>query len=237
MKKIFWENPYQQRLETRVQHVEGNSVVFEETIGYSESGGQESDRVTVNGIEVLSSHMDRSAPFLIYYTLPEGHGLVPGAPVTMQIDWPRRYRLMRLHFTCELVLVLMNRLFNKTPEGVELRPEEIDTAIRKRGAHIAETGARVDFEYATNISEYFPTILERYDQIIAADLPIEKGFLDEANQIRYWRLPTIALVPCGGTHVHSTGEVGLIDLKRDRANKGVERIRITLKQDRVLPPR
>lgn len=60
-------------------------------------------------------------------------------------------------------------------------------------------------------------------------MPIEKGFLNEAAEVRFWRLPNIAMVPCGGTHVHSTGEIGAIDLKRDRANKGVERIRITLK--------
>jgi len=171
----------------------------------------------------------KSTPFLIYYTLSEGHGLIPGDNVIMKIDWLRRNRLMRLHFTCELILILMNRLFNSTPEGVELKSEEIDTIIKKRGAHIAETGARVDFEYAVNISEYFPTILEQYNKIITADLPIEKGFLDETNQIRYWRLPNIATVPCGGTHVHSTGEVGEIDLTRERANKGVERIRIRLK--------
>lgn len=229
MKKIFWDNPYQTSLETKVIQVDGNTVVLDETIGFSESGGQESDRVTINDIEVLSSQMDKSSPFLIYYTLPEGHGLIPGDNVVMKIDWLRRNRLMRLHFTCELILVLMNRLFNKTPEGVELKPEEIDTVIKKRGAHIAEDGARVDFECAVNISEYFPIIRDQYNRIISDDLPIEKGFLDEAGQIRYWRLPNIATVPCGGTHVHSTREVGEIDLKRDRANKGVERIRIKLK--------
>jgi Ser-tRNA(Ala) deacylase AlaX len=89
--------------------------------------------------------MDKTAPFLIYYTLPEGHGLVPEANVVMKIDWRRRNRLMRLHFTCEIVLVLMNRLFNRTPEGIDLKSEEIDTVIKKRGAHMAENGARVDF--------------------------------------------------------------------------------------------
>ncbi len=132
--------------------------------------------------------MDKCAPFLIYYTFPEGHGFVPGVNIIMKIDWLRRNRLMRLHFTCELILVLLNRLFNDTPEGVELKPEEIDTIIKKRGAHIAETGARVDFECDNNISVYFPKLLEEYNKIIVADLPIEKGFLDESNQIRYWRL-------------------------------------------------
>jgi Ser-tRNA(Ala) deacylase AlaX len=177
--------------------------------------------------------MDKCAPFLIYYTFPEGHGFVPGTDVIMKIDWLRRNRLMRLHFTCELILVLMNRLFNETPEGVELQSEEIDTIIKKRGAHIAETGARVDFECDVSIAVYFPKLLEEYNKIIAADLPIEKGFLDETNQTRYWRLPNIATVPCGGTHVRSTGEVGAIELKRDRANKGVERIRILLKNNQA----
>lgn len=39
--------------------------------------------------------------------------------------------------------------------------------------------------------------------------------------------------PCGGTHVRSTGEVGVVELKRDRANKGVERIRINLKNNQT----
>lgn len=229
MKKVFWVDPYLTKIKTKVLNILENEVVFEETIGYSESGGQESDKVTVNGIPVLSSRMDKKAPFFIYYTLPDGHGFSVGDTILMEIDWLRRNKLMRLHFTCELVLILMNRLFNGTQTGIELKPEEIDTVIRKKGAHMAETGARVDFECSTNISEYFPAILSEYNKIIAADLPIEKGFLNEAEEIRYWRLPSIAMVPCGGTHVRSTGEIGGIDLKRDRANKGVERIRITLK--------
>lgn len=229
MKKMFWVDPYLTSLKTKVLNLQGNEVVFEDTIGYSESGGQESDKVTVNGVQVLSSRMDKMSPFFIYYTMSDGHGFSIGDTALMEIDWLRRNRLMRLHFTCELILILMNRLFNGTQEGIELKPEEIDTVIRKKGAHIAETGARVDFECPTNISEYFPTILSEYNKIIAADLPIEKGFLNQLAEIRYWRLPSIATVPCGGTHVRSTNEVGFIDLKRDRANKGVERIRITLK--------
>lgn len=228
MRKVFWEDPYLTQLNTKVSSVMGQEIVLEETIGYSESGGQESDKITLNGLPVISSRMDREDPYYIYYTLPEGHGLSVGESVRMEIDWIRRYRLMRYHFTCELILILVNRLFNKTPEGVLLKPEEIDTVIKKRGAHMSETGARVDFELPTHISEYFDEILREYNKIIEADMPIEKGYLDEKKQIRYWKLPHIALVPCGGTHVKSTAEIGPITLKRERANKGVERIRISL---------
>jgi Ser-tRNA(Ala) deacylase AlaX len=67
MKKKFWADPYLTKLETNILDIQGNEIVFEETIGYSESGGQESDKVTVNGIQALSSRMDKSMPFFIAY--------------------------------------------------------------------------------------------------------------------------------------------------------------------------
>lgn len=32
MRKVFWENPYQTSLDTKVASVNGNEVVFEDTI-------------------------------------------------------------------------------------------------------------------------------------------------------------------------------------------------------------
>jgi hypothetical protein len=108
MKKIFLENPYQQSLVTRVAEVDGDRLLFAETIAFSFLGGQESDKATVNGLSVLDSKMHGH---LIYYTLPAGHGLSVGDEVTMEIDWPRRHRLMRLHFAAELVLEIVTRRY------------------------------------------------------------------------------------------------------------------------------
>ena len=228
MRKVFWDNPYQTRLLTTVAAVNRNEIVFNETIAYTFSGGQESDRATVNGIEILSSRKD-DQEHLIYYTFPENHGFSVNQKVKMEIDWPRRNKLMRLHFACELILVLINRLFGNKKSGEELKPEEIDNlGIKKTGAHISEKDARIDFSMVENINQYFEAILKQYNEIIRADLPIEKGYLDEKNQIRYWKVPGLATVPCGGTHVNSTAEVGYINLKRENAGKNLERIRITL---------
>lgn len=209
MRKIFWDDPYQTKLTTTVSSVNGNEVLFEETIAYSFAGGQESDRATINGIQILGSRREDN---LIYYTLPEGHGLKPGDIVTMEIDWQRRYRLMRLHFTAELILEIVTQKF-----GYE-----------KIGAHIAEDKARIDFLADRNVSLHFDEILAQYNEIIKKDLPIEKGFTDIESQRRYWKIEGFAQVPCGGTHVKSTGEVGYVTLKRDKPGKGKERIEIRL---------
>ncbi len=234
MKKVFWDNPYQRTLRATVIQSIGNELLFDKTIAYSFSGGQESDKATVNDIPILNSRMD---DFDIRYTLPDNHGFSVGDSVLMKIDWTRRNKLMRYHFACESILVLVNRYFGKKPDGVELRPEEIDViGPLKKGAHMSADSARVDFEFPTNISEHLPAIQALYDKIIGGDMPIEKGYLNEAEQIRFWRIPGLAMVPCGGTHVQSTREVGKVTLKREKSSKGVERIRIKLVDETPTHP-
>jgi Ser-tRNA(Ala) deacylase AlaX len=211
MQKIFWDNPYQHQLMTKVVSVNENRLLFAETIGFSFSGGQESDTVRVNGLMVTYSEIEN---LLIYYTLPAGHGLSEGDVVFMEIDFVRRYKLMRLHFAAELILELVQRML----------------PIEKIGAHIAEHKARIDFNYQHNISDIFDTLLREYNQIIAKDMPIRTGFSDEKSQRRYWEIEGFSKVSCGGTHVKSTAEVGYVTLKRVNVGKGKERIEIYLIQ-------
>lgn len=209
MKKIFWDDPYRHRLTTKVASVDGNQVLFEETIAYSFSGGQESDKAYVNELPIIDSKMDGQ---FIYYTLPEDHGLAKGDEINMAIDWPRRYRLMRLHFAAELILEIVTRKFH----------------LEKVGAHIAENKARIDFIFDNNISSLFEDILAEYNEIIKSDKLIQTGFSDIQSQRRYWKIDDFAEVPCGGTHVKSTTEVGFVTLKRVRPGKAIERIEIRL---------
>lgn len=212
MKKEFWENPYQTSLHTKVAEIKDNQVLFKETIIYSFAGGQESDKAWINQISVLDSKRDGNK---IYYTLPDRHGLSVGDCVEMTIDWPRRSRLMRLHFAAELILEIVTQKFG----------------FEKIGAHISETKSRIDFVSHETISAKLPEILIAYNEIIEKNLFIEKSYSDEANQRRYWKIEGFAQVPCGGTHVDTTDEVGYVKLKREHPGKSIERIEIRLVDD------
>jgi Ser-tRNA(Ala) deacylase AlaX len=209
MKKVFWENPYQTTLDTKVNQISGNELLFDATIAYSFAGGQESDKAWVNGIEILSSRREEN---LIFYTFPENHGLKVGDAVTMTIDWGRRLKLMRLHFAAELILEIVTQKYG----------------FEKIGAHIAEHKSRIDFISDVNISTKFDEILAVYHDIINKNLPIHKDYSDVATQRRFWKIDGFAHVPCGGTHVNTTSEVGLVTLKRERPGKSIERIEIRL---------
>jgi len=207
---LGWFDPYRTRLETRIATADGDAVTLEETILYALSGGQESDRGTIGGRDVIEARKDGTG---IVYILGPGPTIAAGDPVTVALDWPRRYRLMRLHFAAELVLELVYRMLG--------RPEKI-------GAHIAEDKARIDFALNESVAPHFPALTAEVERIVAADQPIASAWSDETAERRYWQIPGFDPVPCGGTHLKSTGEVGAIQLKRKNIGKGKERIEITL---------
>ena len=140
------------------------------------------------------------------YTLE--HDFRPGDQATM-----RRYRLMRLHFAAELVLEPMYR---KCP------------GIEKIGAHIAAEKARIDFIWTQSVSLLLPALTDEAMTLIHADLPIKSDFSDLVEQRRYWEIEGFARLPCGGTHLKRTSEVGTIRVKRDNVGKGKERVNILL---------
>jgi len=207
-RKVFWEDPYQTVLDTTVATVSGPDITLEATILFAFSGGQDSDEGTIGGHQVkVATRAGRE----IVYTLEDHHGLRPGDAVRVQIDWARRYRLMRLHFAAELVLELAVRAL----QGVE-----------RVGAHITPDKARIDFVWPQSVSPLLPAIEQEANAIIAADLPIVCAFDDPATERRYWEIAGFSRVPCGGTHVRSTAEVGPIRLKRNNIGRGKERIEI-----------
>ena len=150
--------------------------------------------------------------------LENGHGLKPGDQVSMKIDWERRYKLMRLHFAAEIVLELVYQNLG---------------SIKKIGAHIAQDKARIDFEWNENISKVLPIIQKKALEMVEANQEIISAFSDEEKEERYWEIRGFARVPCGGTHLRRTGEIGEIELKRKNPGKGKERIEITVSENSI----
>jgi len=99
-------------------------------------------------------------------------------------------------------------------------------AIRKVGAHIAQDKARIDFEWDENIAKVLPDIQKEALRMIEANQEIISAFSDEEQEKRYWEIKGFARVPCGGTHLKKTGEIGEIQLKRKNPGKGKERVEI-----------
>lgn len=211
VKKLFWADPYLTACDAVVTGIDGDVITLDRTVAFAFSGGQASDTATIAGHKVAEARCDGLE---IRYRLARGHGLRVGDPVRVEIDWPTRSRVMRLHFAAELVLELVNQRFG--------HPE-------KTGANIASGKARIDFAWVGSIAETFPVLEPELAHLISADLPIVSAFSDEASQRRYWDIEGFARVECGGTHPRRTGEVGELALRRVNPGAGRERLEITLR--------
>ncbi|NVJ61075.1 MAG: alanyl-tRNA editing protein [Gammaproteobacteria bacterium] len=210
LEKVFWQDPYLTELDASVVSVNGNDITLDKTIFYAFSGGQESDSGTIGGYDVETATKQE---YDIVYSMNDSHDLESGDNVKICIDWKRRYSLMRHHFAAELILEIMYKECGD---------------VQKVGAHIAENKARIDFYWPENISKLFPKLIELSSKVVECNLPITSAFEDESQQKRYWQIDGFAKVPCGGTHLKSTGEVGGISLKRKNIGKGKDRIDIFL---------
>ncbi|WP_165313388.1 alanine--tRNA ligase-related protein [Vibrio ziniensis] len=209
-RKLFWQNPYQIELTSKVDVIDGNKIELAETIFYAESGGQESDVGTIAGIPVI--HAEKSGKRLVY-TLESSPSFQVGDDVQTLIDWQRRYALMKLHFAAEVVLVLFT----------QFHPN-----IKKIGAHISANKSRIDFVSTENIKPLLANIAIHAQQLLDAQLPIESAFSNEIEERRFWKVEGFSQVPCGGTHLRNTSEVGQINLTRSNLGKGKERVEITI---------
>lgn len=211
--KVFWDDPYQVELESTVSRVDGPCIELEETIFYAESGGQESDAGTIGGIQVIKAE---KLGLSIVYTLEHEPNFQAGTVVTTQIDWARRYALMKLHFAAEVILEVVTHRF----------PE-----MTKVGAHISADKSRIDFEWHESVKPLLPELQQQAQSVIDSHADIISDFSDTSEQRRYWKVEGFAQVPCGGTHLKNTSEVGRIQLKRKNIGKGKERIEISLVEE------
>ena len=206
--KLFWEDPYRTKLSTFITGVAGDEIRLQSTIFFAFSGGQESDAGTIGGVRVEEARKDGLD---IVYRMASGHGFTQGDAVEVAIDWPRRFGLMRHHFAAEMVLQLV---YQKAP------------GIVRVGAHIAPQRARIDFEYAGALTGLAIEAEREANALVQSNRPILTGFSDEANQRRFWRVEGFAQVSCGGTHPHSTGEIGVVKVRRRNPGKGKERLEV-----------
>ncbi|PAU40115.1 alanyl-tRNA editing protein [Vibrio coralliilyticus] len=208
--KVFWENPYQIDLLSTVSWIEGRDIKLDKTIFYAESGGQESDEGTIAGIQVEYAQKQGTE---IIYTLASEAPFQVGDEVITEINWARRYALMKLHFAAEVVLELFTQRY----------PD-----IEKIGAHIGQDKSRIDFVWPESLSPLLPEFENKAQALINKGQLIESQFEDEAKQRRFWRVEGFAQVACGGTHLKRTSEVGSIALKRKNIGRGKERVEIRL---------
>lgn len=204
--KLFRKDPYMKEFKATVTGIDNNRVTLDRTAFFPFSGGQAGDTGEVGRCRVTNTVYEGDE---IVHIL-ENCLINKMDKVHCELDWERRYTIMKLHSAAHIVYNFFVRKWGEQ---------------KLIGSNISESKARLDFEMDRNIADSLPEIEGDVNRFIAEGHVITTR--EEPGGLRLWECETIKM-PCGGTHVKSTSEINGISLKRKNIGSGKERIEVTL---------
>ena len=218
--KIYYLNPYRRELSTYVSEVisEENGFwhKFEKTIFYPEGGGQSADKGWVNDNTVFDVQQKEGNVWHLLADKVSGN-------VNLSLDWKYRYENMRQHTGQHLLSAIFKNSFNIDTVSVHLGDQ--DTLIELSSTQISHDQLQKAEDVANEmIRQNIPINIQWISQNELKDYRIRRDIDNSLQPIRLVFIGDYDCTGCGGTHVKSTGEIGLI--KIFKVEKIRKRIRI-----------
>ncbi len=216
----YYTDPWLQELETKVavtrQEGEKYFAVLEETLFYPTGGGQPHDLGTINGVPVIDVFEEDGK---VVHVLPQP---LQGDRAFCVLDWERRLDHMQQHSGQHLLSAVFEDKYGFRTESFHLGEEYCTIDISAPALSVREQNA----------------VEERANQVIFANLPLltytigpeEKGSLplrkipDLKGDLRIVEIKGFDYSPCSGTHVSSTGQIGLLKVIKWEKYKGMTRV-------------
>jgi misacylated tRNA(Ala) deacylase len=220
---IYQHDAYVKAFDAVVTEVSESSVVLDTTAFYPSGGGQPCDYgVLFSSDYTWSVTQVRKAAGEIWHQL-EGEPPIVGLQVKGELDWERRYQLMRTHTAMHILCGVIWRDYRASVTGGNMQPLrgrmdfEFET-MRKELVQEIEEKINLEVEAARNVKIQF---LPREEAFKIPDLIRTKiNLLPPAIQIvRVVEIEGLDLQADGGTHVANTAEVGEISIV-DYKSKG-----------------
>jgi len=202
---------------------EENAIVVDRTAFYPEGGGQPNDKGII---------LAKDSSFPVIRVKTQGgkiwhwiDGTLPlvGEKITGQIDWERRYKLMRIHTALHVLCGVVWRDYGALVTGGNMEPLkgrmdfEFETLQKELVKQIEE---KLNFEIQES-REVRIKILARDEAFKIPDLIRTKINLlpEHIKQVRTVEIVGLDLQADGGTHVANTKEVGYVHVV-DYKSKG-----------------
>jgi len=219
--RLYFDNPYQVKFEARVvmRGIQDGrpALILDQTCFYPESGGQPSDKGTINGVKVIGV-LEKGER--IVHLLEED---IPEDEIKGKIDWTTRFDYMQQHSGQHI----LSQSFYELLEGETL------------SFHLGEELSTVEIDIREIHDEEIEKVERRANEIVFQDREIKLYFVPEEKSkeiplrkppqkkglIRVVEVSDFDYSACGGTHCRRTGEIGMVKILK------WERIRNNLRFD------
>jgi misacylated tRNA(Ala) deacylase len=238
-RRLYLEDAYLRSFEAEVVQAAADSVVLDVTAFYPGGGGQPSDlgqlvRPDGTRLEVVGVAKDSDG---IRHTLVGG-GPDVGARVVGELDWPRRYALMRTHTAMHILCGVIWKHYGASVTGGNMEPLKgrMDFEFESmRQEFVREIEALINLE-VSNARRVTTAILPRAEAFQIPDLIRTKINLlpPDITEVRVVEIVGLDLQADGGTHVANTREVGPLKIT-DYKSKGASNKRLVVSLEAEVP--
>jgi alanyl-tRNA synthetase len=207
-------------------------IITDRTPFYGESGGQVGDRGFIEGEGGIAEVIETKKPFLnliVHHAVIKKGTLWVGDKVELRVDEGYRHGVRTHHTTTHILHAVLR--------------ETLGTHVRQAGSLVAPGRLRFDFTHFSSIDDKVIRTMEdvindrvRWDDkvITRTDVPYEEAIRSGAmaifeekygDKVRVVSIGDYSKELCGGTHLQTTGEVGLFKIVTETASSaGVRRI-------------
>jgi misacylated tRNA(Ala) deacylase len=218
---LFRDDAYLRTASARILAVAERGIELDRTIFYPLGGGQAGDTgalLRANGerIPIADTRKGDAIDSVLHIPAPAMQRPEPGETVTLEIDWERRYKLMRLHtalhvMSCVVVAPVTGG--NISPEKARL-DFDIDMSLLDADRIERETNALIGRGIETETVWITDEELDARPELVKTmSVQPPRG----TGKVRLLRIPGIDLQPCGGTHVRNIAEIGGIRVLKIRS--------------------
>ncbi len=205
-RRLYYDDCYLTEHNARVASVEdgGRRVYLDATAFYPTSGGQPYDTGTLGGatvVEVIDE--DERVAHVV-------DGPVAGGEVACRVDWSRRFDHMQQHTGQHLLSAVLEEFYRAPTVSFHLGAESATIDVTAAGFDRAQI---LDIERRANevVFENRAVGVAYRDAAACTDL---RKPPDRAGLIRVVSIDGLDRSACGGTHVRSTGEIGLVLIRK-----------------------
>ena len=228
---LFRDDAYLKTATARVIAAGDGWIELDRTIFYPLGGGQPGDTGSLlrdNGqrIAVTDTRKGETPGVVRHFFAAGAQPPVPGEAITLELDWSRRYALMRLH----TALHVMSCVVTAPVTGGNIAPDkarldfDIDIALLNAAMISSATNKLIESAVATETVWITDQELDARPELVKTmSVQPPRG----AGRVRLLRIPGIDLQPCGGTHVANIAEIGGIQVIRIR-NEGKHNKRVEI---------
>jgi Ser-tRNA(Ala) deacylase AlaX len=229
-RRLFWEDMYMKSFDGKVVRVEGDRVVLDQTAFNPRGGGLVSDLGQLGGSSLMEVIKENEE---VIHITRDPAPFKAGEVVHGELDWDRRYKIMKMHTTAHILSAIVNRETGALITGNQISPDE----------------SRVDFSLEAFDREKLTDYIKMANDVVVRGVPVTTSFMDRekalgtpglvklanamppnVTELRIVQIGDVDTQADGGVHVANTREIGEIQVERaENKGKSNRRLYFTLR--------